>query len=63
MHLRMAHAGRPADSFAVRNRMSLPGSLHRISPMKSDQGDIQGLTYRVGRHISGQHFPFPQHMI
>lgn len=45
--------GRPADSFAVRNRMSLPSSLHRISAMKGDQGDIQGLTYRIGRHISG----------
>jgi len=56
-------AGRPADSFAVRNRMSLPGSLHRISAMKGDQGDIQGLTYRVGRHISGQHFPFAWHTI
>ena len=31
-------AGRPADPFAVRNRMSLPGSLHRISAMKGDQG-------------------------
>ena len=55
-------AGRPADSFAVRNRMSLPGSLHRISAMKGDQGDIQGLTYRIGRHISGQHFPSPHDM-
>ncbi|KAL0051883.1 hypothetical protein WJX82_003776 [Trebouxia sp. C0006] len=45
--------GRPADYFGVRNRMSLRGSLHRISAMKGDQGDIQGLTYRVGRHISG----------
>ncbi|DBB17921.1 TPA: PFAM ATPase associated with various cellular activities (AAA) [Trebouxia sp. C0006] len=46
--------GRPADYFGVRNRMSLRGSLHRISAMKGDQGDIQGLTYRVGRHISGK---------
>lgn len=51
-------AGRSADPFAVRNRMSLPGSLHRISAMKGDQEEIQGLTYRIGRHISDQHFPF-----
>ena len=56
-------AGRPAHPFDVRNRMSLPGSLHRISAMKGDQGDVQALTYRIGRHISGQHSPIAQHTI
>ncbi|WIA32455.1 hypothetical protein OEZ86_003276 [Tetradesmus obliquus] len=35
------------------NRMGVPGSLHRISAMRNRQGDIYGLTYRVGRHLPG----------
>lgn len=47
--------GTSGDLFDVRNRISLPGSLHRISAMKGDQGGIHGLTYRIGRHMPGRH--------
>ena len=40
--------------FARRNRLSLPGTLHRVSAMKRDDGQVHGLTYRIGRHLPGQ---------
>ncbi|KAA6418904.1 MAG: hypothetical protein FRX49_11130, partial [Trebouxia sp. A1-2] len=33
--------------------MGVSGCLHRISALKDRQGDVCGLTYRIGRHIPG----------
>ena len=52
-------AGLQEDPFTRRNRLSLPGSLHRVSAMKGDSGRIHGLTYRIGRHMPGQHTHTP----
>lgn len=41
------------DPFRSDNRMGLEGSLHRISAMKDRHGAVNGLTYRIGRHVQG----------
>ncbi|GAB4817299.1 hypothetical protein N2152v2_004345 [Parachlorella kessleri] len=35
------------------NRTGIPGSLHRISAMRGREKEVLGLTYRIGRHVSG----------
>jgi len=39
--------------FDQENRASLEGSLHRISAILSRRGDVVGITFRIGRTISG----------
>jgi hypothetical protein len=39
--------------FSSSNRLSVSGSLHRISAMFTNTGTVSGLTYRVGRHVPG----------
>ena len=43
------------DPFNAENRMGLDGTLHRISAIRGrdQQRSITGLTYRIGRHVSG----------
>jgi hypothetical protein len=50
-----AHARKAAAEwlFDGDNRLSLPGSLHRISAVVGRAGHVAGLTYRVGRHVKG----------
>lgn len=46
-----ANAGGSATAtmFGSDQRMGVPGTLHRISAMRDKQGQICGLTYRIGR--------------
>jgi stage III sporulation protein AA len=44
---------RQLPKFMDDNRTGLPRTLHRISAMRNRQGDIVGLTCRVGRAIQG----------
>lgn len=39
--------------FTKDNRMGIEGTLHRISCKRDRRGTIDGLTYRVGRHMPG----------
>lgn len=39
--------------FGSVNRAGLEQQLHRISAFRNREGDIIGLTMRVGRHVSG----------
>src|SRR3989338_9239496 len=39
--------------FTDDNRMGLPGTLHRISGLLNRRDEYVGLTFRIGRHISG----------
>jgi stage III sporulation protein AA len=39
--------------FSSDNRIGIPQTLHRISCIKNKIHEIVGLTYRVGRHVSG----------
>ena len=41
------------DPFHADNRMGLTGTLHRISAIRDRDGSVIGLTYRIGRHVSG----------
>ena len=41
------------SAFGSDNRAGIASSLHRISAVRNRQGDIVGLTMRVGRHIPG----------
>jgi len=51
------YAGRPSqesgDPFQMDNRAGISGTLHRISAIRGQSGDVIGLTYRIGRHIAG----------
>jgi stage III sporulation protein SpoIIIAA len=42
------------------NRMGLPGTLHRISAMRTRDGGVSGITYRVGRHLPGVAMPLKE---
>lgn len=33
--------------------VGIPGMLHRISAIRGRDGRVLGLTYRIGRHVSG----------
>lgn len=39
--------------FTHDNRSGIPGTLHRISAIKNRQGKVVGLTYRIGRVVTG----------
>ncbi len=39
--------------FDADNRMGIPGTLHRVSAMRTRSGGVSGITYRVGRHLEG----------
>jgi len=39
--------------FGSDNRAGIPGTLHRISALRSRKGSVVGLTCRVGRAVSG----------
>ena len=41
------------NKFGMDNRAGIDGSLHRISAMRSKNGEAYGLTYRVGRSVKG----------
>ena len=46
-------AGGVAGPFASSSRVGISGTLHRISAMKNSLGNVNGLTYRIGRHLPG----------
>lgn len=46
-------AGRAFPLFNAKNRAGLEGTLHRISAMKDESGQVIGLTLRIGRHQQG----------
>lgn len=50
---RLGASGPAASIFSSDNRAGVPGTLHRISAMRGRQGEVLGLTYRVGRHLEG----------
>lgn len=39
--------------FGRDNRAGIKGTLHRVSAIRSSKGAIIGLTFRVGRAVSG----------
>ncbi|MDD3013375.1 MAG: AAA family ATPase [Candidatus Gastranaerophilales bacterium] len=41
------------DEFTTDNRSGIPGTLHRISAIKSRKGLVIGLTCRIGRVVTG----------
>lgn len=41
------------NMFGSDERLGIPSTLHRISAIRNRTRDIIGLTYRVGRHVSG----------
>lgn len=43
----------PGQLFGSDNRAGVPGTLHRVSAMRGRQGEVLGLTCRVGRHLPG----------
>jgi hypothetical protein len=45
--------GSTSSAFGRDNRAGLEQQLHRISAVRNRQGDVIGLTLRVGRHITG----------
>lgn len=40
--------------FGGDNRAGIPGTLHRISALRSRKGSVVGLTCRVGRAVTGR---------
>ena len=53
----MIVVGDAGSPFHQDNRMGIEGTLHRISAIRNRdaQHSVLGLTYRIGRHMSGQH--------
>jgi stage III sporulation protein SpoIIIAA len=49
----ISHVVKQVGLFTSDNRAGLPRTLHRISAMRNRQGDIVGLTCRVGKAITG----------
>jgi stage III sporulation protein SpoIIIAA len=49
----LAQAADAMGSFGTDNRAGIPGTLHRISAMRSRKGEVVGLTCRVGRAVTG----------
>ena len=50
--------------FNSKNRAGLNGTLHRISAVIGDDHHIQGMTYRIGRHVEGlRSFSLMKHVI
>lgn len=48
-----------ARLFRADNRAGVPGTLHRISAIRDRDRSILGLTYRVGRSMTGEPSTFP----
>lgn len=46
-------AATSVGEFGSDNRAGIPGTLHRISALRSRSGAVVGLTCRVGRAVSG----------
>jgi stage III sporulation protein SpoIIIAA len=46
-------AAASVGEFGSDNRAGIPGTLHRISALRSRSGAVVGLTCRVGRAVSG----------
>lgn len=46
-------AATSVGEFGSDNRAGVPGTLHRISALRSRSGAVVGLTCRVGRAVSG----------
>lgn len=46
-------AATTVGEFGSDNRAGIPGTLHRISALRSRSGGVVGLTCRVGRAVSG----------
>ena len=46
-------AGGMVDPLARSSRVGINGTLHRISTMRNSHGNVNGLTYRIGRHLPG----------
>lgn len=46
------HIQKRLNPFGSDGRASLPGTLHRISAYKSKEGNVIGLTIRIGKYIS-----------
>jgi hypothetical protein len=46
-------AASSVGDFGSDNRAGIPGTLHRISALRSRSGGVVGLTCRVGRAVSG----------
>lgn len=46
-------AATTVGEFGIDNRAGIPGTLHRISALRSRSGAVVGLTCRVGRAVSG----------
>ncbi len=40
-------------AFNANERAGIDGTLHRLSPVRDDDGGIIGITIRVGRHVAG----------
>ena len=49
----LSEAAAAMGSFGTDNRAGIPGTLHRISAMRSRRGEVVGLTCRVGRAVTG----------
>lgn len=49
----LAHAQRHLGAFSDDNRAGIERTLHRISAMRNRQGEVVGLTCRVGRAVHG----------
>lgn len=47
-------AGSSRELFASSSRAGVSGTLHRIGAMKNSAGKVNGLTYRIGRHLPGE---------
>lgn len=50
----LEYAQHAIGEFGSDNRAGIPGTLHRISAIRSRKGQVIGLTYRVGRAVRGQ---------
>lgn len=49
----LSHATDRVNDFGVDNRAGINGTLHRVSCMRNRDGNIVGVTLRVGRAVSG----------
>jgi len=52
-HEDMQYAVNAIGGFDRENRASIEGSLHRISAILNRAGDVVGITFRIGRTITG----------
>jgi len=50
----LSAAERKLGAFGGDNRAGLPGTLHRVSALRNRQGNVTGLTCRIGRATAGR---------